>query len=78
VSCKFLYAQVMDTIEAASPACLDLHLIVDDYATNQPALIRNWFVKRLRPRIHITPAIASWLNLVERWFALLIDKQPRR
>ena len=49
----------MDTIEAASPAYLDVHLIVDNYATNQPALIRNWFVKRLRFRIHFTPASAS-------------------
>ena len=61
------------------PADLDVHLIVDNYATHQTALIRNWFAKR-RPRchVHFIPNSASWFNLVERWFAILTDKQLRR
>ncbi len=57
---------------------LDVHLIADNYATHKTALIRNWFAKRPRFHIHFTPTSASWLNLVERWFGLLTEKQLRR
>ena len=43
----------------------------------QDGLIR-WFAKRPRFHIHFTPTSASWLNLVERWFGLLTEKQLRR
>jgi transposase len=41
-------------------------------------LIRRWLAKRPRFHLHFTPTGASWLNLVERWFALLTEKQIRR
>jgi transposase len=41
-------------------------------------LIRRWLAKRSRFHLHFTPTGASWLNLVERWFALLTEKQLRR
>jgi hypothetical protein len=41
-------------------------------------LIRNWLAKRPRFQLHFTPTSASWLNLVQRWFAALTDKQLRR
>jgi transposase len=41
-------------------------------------LIRNWFAKRPRFHVHFTPTYGSWLNLVERWFAELTNKQLRR
>ena len=50
----------------------------DNYATHKTVLIRNWFAKRPRFHIHFTPTSASWLNLVERWFGLLTEKQLRR
>ena len=56
----------------------DVHLIADNYATHKTALIRNWFAKRPRFHMHFTPTSASWLNLVERWFGLLTEKQLRR
>ena len=55
-----------------------VHLIADNYATHKTALIRNWFAKRPRFQSHFTPTSASWLNLVERWFGLLTEKQLRR
>ena len=69
-----------DIIEAEVPADLDVHLIADNYATHKTALIRNWFAKRPRFHMHFTPTSASWLNLVERWFGLLTERQlrPRR
>ena len=55
-----------------------MHLILDNYGTHKTALIRRWFAKRPRFQVHFTPTSASWLNLVERWFALLTEKQLRR
>ena len=72
------FRKFLDVIESAVPAELDVHLIADNYATHKTALIRNWFAKRPRFHIHFTPTSASWLNLVERWFGLLTEKQLRR
>ena len=72
------FRKFLDSIESAVPAELDVHLIADNYATHKTALIRNWFAKRPRFHIHFTPTSASWLNLVERWFGLLTEKQLRR
>ena len=68
----------LDTIEATVPAQLDGHLILDNDGTHKTALIRRWRLKRPRFHVHVTPTSASWLNLVERWFALLTEKQLRR
>lgn len=70
---NFLY-----TIEQNVPAELDVHLILDNYGTHKTQLISDWLVKRPRFHLHYTPTSASWLNLVERWFALLTEKQLRR
>src|SRR5271156_2557589 len=72
------FRNFLDTIEANVPADLDVHLILDNYGTHKTALIRSWLVKRPRYHLHFTPTSASWLNLVERWFALLTEKQLRR
>jgi transposase len=68
----------LDTIEATVPAQLDVHLILDNYGTHKTAMIRRWLLTRPRFHVHFTPTSASWLNLVERWFALLTEKQLRR
>lgn len=72
------FRKFLDAIEAQVPSDLEVHLIADNYATHKTALIRNWLARRPRFHIHFTPTSASWLNLVERWFALLTDKQLRR
>ena len=72
------FRKFLDAIESEVPAELDVHLIADDYATHKTALIRNWFARRPRFHIHFTPTSASWLNLVERRFGLLTEKQLRR
>ena len=72
------FRKFLDTIDAAVPAELDVHLIVDNYATHKTTRIRDWLAKRPRFQVHFTPTSASWLNLVERWFAELTDKQLRR
>ena len=72
------FRNFLDTIEKNVPTDLDVHLILDNYGTHKTQLIRDWLVKRPRFHLHFTPTSASWLNLVERWFALLTEKQLRR
>ena len=72
------FRRFLDRIDAAVPADLDVHLILDNYGTHKTALIRNWLAKRPRYQLHFTPTGASWINLVERWFATLTQKQIRR
>jgi len=72
------FRRFLDTIESSVPEDLDVHLIMDNYGTHKTALIRRWFAKRPRFHVHFTPKGASWINLVERWFAELTQKQIRR
>lgn len=72
------FRKFLDTIDHNVPQKLDVHLILDNYGTHKTALIRRWLAKRPRFHLHFTPTSASWLNLVERWFALLTEKQLRR
>ncbi len=51
---------------------------LDNYGTHKTALIRTWLAKRPCFHLHFTPTSASWLKLVERWFAALTGKQLRR
>jgi transposase len=68
---------IFDTIEGNVPK-LQVHLILDNYATHKTALIHRWLAKHPRFHLHFTPTSGSWLNLVERWFALLTERQIKR
>jgi transposase len=72
------FRRFLDTVDAAVPPNLDVHLILDNYATHKTGLMRRWLAKRPRYHVHFTPTSASWLNLVERWFVELTEKQIRR
>lgn len=65
-------------IEAAVPADLDVHLIVDNYSTHKHVKVKAWLAARPRWHLHFVPTYSSWLNLVERFFALITDKAIRR
>jgi hypothetical protein len=51
---------------------------MDNSSTHKTKLIRDWFAKRPHWRMHFTPTTSSWINQVERFFALLTEKQIRR
>ena len=68
----------LDRIEAAVPPDLEVHVILDNVSTHKTPIIRRWLVGHPRYHLHFTPTSASWLNLVERFFALLTEKQVRR
>jgi hypothetical protein len=60
------FRKFLDEIEAAVPDDLDVHLVMDNYATHKTPLIRNWLAKRPRWHVHLTPTSSSWLNQVEQ------------
>ena len=72
------FRKFLDTIEGSVPARLDVHLILDNYGTHKTPAIRRWLVRHPRFHLHFTPTGASWINMVERWFGLLTDRQIRR
>ena len=72
------FLKFLRTVEVNTPTDLDIHLVMDNYATHKTPAIRNWFARHPRWHIHFTPTSASWLNQVERFFALLTEKQLRR
>ena len=72
------FVQFLKTIEAQVSDGLDIHLILDNYGTHKTARVRRWLAAHPRFHVHFTPTSASWLNLVERWFAALSEKQIKR
>ncbi len=72
------FRKFLDCIESQMPEDLDIHLILDNYGTHKTIQIRRWLAKRPRFHVHFTPTSASWINVVERWFATLTEKQIRR
>jgi putative transposase len=65
-------------IDAQVPASLDVHLILDNYATHKHPKIRTWLAQHPRFHMHFTPTYSSWLNQVERWFAHITERSIRR
>jgi transposase len=65
-------------IDARVPDGLDVHIIMDNYATHKTAAAKTWLARRPHYQIHFIPTSASWINQVERWFAELTRKQLRR
>ena len=66
------------TSTATSPKTLDVHLLVDNYATHKHAKVKAWLARRPRYHIHYTPTDASWLNQLERWFGIVTQQAIRR
>ena len=72
------FRKFLDEVERNVPVGLEVHVIMDNYGTHKTKLIRNWFAKRPRWHVHYTPTSASWINQIERFFALLTDRAVRR
>jgi putative transposase len=65
-------------IENNVPDNLDVHLVVDNYATHKHATVRRWLASRPRWHVHYTPTYGSWLNQVEIWFNVITQRAIRR
>jgi transposase len=72
------FRKFLDTVDAHTPPELALHLVLDNSSIHKTPLVHRWLVKHPRVQLHFTPTSASWLNLVESWFALLTARQLRR
>jgi len=72
------FIKFLKQIDAETPGDLDLHLIVDNYATHKHPKVLSWLKRHRRFHMHFIPTSSSWLNLVERWFREITDKRIRR
>jgi transposase len=72
------FLKFLKLIDEAVPRDLDLHLVLDNYATHKTPAIHQWLLKHPRFHLHFTPTSSSWMNLVERWFAELTNRKLRR
>ena len=67
------WLRLLKQIHHEVPQDLDIHLIADNYCTHKHAKVRKWLGKHERFHMHCTPTSASWMNLVERFFADLTE-----
>ena len=72
------FLRFLKLIDQRTPADLALHLIVDNYATHKTPAVKRWLKAHPRFHLHFTPTSASWLNMVERFFAEITRNRIRR
>ncbi|WP_280238064.1 IS630 family transposase [Nocardia abscessus] len=72
------FRKFLTSIDKAVPAEVDVHVVCDNYATHKTPLVQQWLAAHPRFHVHFTPTGSSWLNQVERWFALLTQQLLRR
>jgi transposase len=72
------FKKFLDYVEAQVPADLAVHLVMDNYCTHKAAPIKRWLLRHPRYHLHFTPTHSSWINQIERWFALLSQRQIKR
>ena len=72
------FKKFLQLIDAEVPADLEVHLVLDNYATHKTPDIQRWLLRHPRFELHFTPTSGSWLNMVERWFAELTTKKIKR
>jgi len=72
------FLQFLRTIDETVPKKLEVHLVMDNYGTHKTPTVKRWLARNPRFQVHFTSTSASWLNQVERWFAMLTERQIRR
>ena len=72
------FLDFLKQIDRTVPDDLDVHIVMDNYATHKTAKVKAWLARRPHYHVHFTPTSASWINQVERWFAELTRKQLQR
>lgn len=72
------WIKFLKLIDLKTSPALDLHLIVDNYSTHKHPKVKAWLKRHPRFHMHFVPTSSSWLNMIERWFRELTDKQIRR
>jgi transposase len=72
------FVKFLRVIDESVSSNLDVHLILDNYATHKTPAVRRCLARHPRFHVHDTPTYASWINLVESWFAVLTNRRLRR
>ena len=72
------FLKFLRLIDAAVDASLQIHLILDNYATHKSPTVKAWLLRHPRVHLHFIPTHSSWLNQVESWFSILTEKQIKR
>jgi putative transposase len=72
------FLQFLRHIDSNVPEDLEVHLVIDNYATHKHPKVRRWLAARPRYHMHYTPTYASWLNQVEIWFGIITQRAIRR
>jgi transposase len=72
------WIKFLKQIDAQTDPTLDLHLIVDNYATHKHPKVKTWLKRHSRFHVHFIPTSSSWLNVIERWFREITEKRLRR
>jgi hypothetical protein len=72
------WIRFLNQIDAETPRDLDIHMIVDNYATHKHPKVKSWLKRHKRFYIHFIPTSSSWLNIIERFFRDLDDKRLHR
>ena len=72
------FIRFLKKIDSQTPSNVQLHLIIDNYGTHKHPRVQSWLRRHPRFHLHFTPTSSSWLNMVERWFRELTQKQIRR
>jgi transposase len=72
------FLEFLKEIDRKTPGELVLHLVLDNYATHKHPKVKEWIKEHKRFVLHFVPTSCSWLNLVERFFALITGKRIRR
>lgn len=72
------FIKFLKHLDARYDESLDLHVIIDNYATHTHPTVKRWLKRHRRFKLHFTPTGSSWLNLIERWFRELTQQRIRR
>jgi transposase len=72
------FLKFLRRVDKETPKGLEIHMILDNYATHKHPNVKAWLAKHPRFHLHFIPTSSSWLNLVERWFREITDKAIRR
>ena len=72
------FKKFLELVNEQIPLDQEIHLILDNYATHKTPLIHRWLLRNPRFHLHFIPTHSSWLNMVERWFGLLTERQIKR
>jgi transposase len=72
------FKKFLNYVDSQVPSEMEIHLVLDNYSTHKTPAIKRWLLRHQRYHLHFTPTHSSWINQVERWFALLSQRQIKR